>query len=266
MNTLAENILRMKQREWIHLRDLILELVARNIKIIYKGSVIGIAWSLIHPLAQLLIYYFLFQKVIALKINRYSLFTFCGLIVWNWFLTSVSQGAVVIVASRELIRQPNFKLSILPIVTVLTNGINFVLSLVVLFFVLILTGTVPGISLVGLPMVIAIQFVLTTGIVYFLAAMNVVFRDTQHLVTVILQMFFFITPIFYDISSVPVQYRAFYSLNPMTHIISAYRTIIMTGAFPEWSPLFVISIFSVILLWIGLLFFQHMSCRFIDEL
>jgi lipopolysaccharide transport system permease protein len=214
----------------------------------------------------LAIFYFLFQKVFSLSIQRYSLFTFCGVLAWNWFQNSLTQATSAIVASRELVRQPSFHPPILPLVTVATNCVNFLLALVVLLFVMVISGTPPRMEIIWLPLIVALQFILTAGGAYFLAAVNVIFRDTQHIVAVLLQLYFFVTPIFYDVGSVPAQYRSMYMLNPMVHIVGAYRALFIKGTPPEWLPLWIIGGISTVFFFISLRLFKNMSYRFVEEL
>lgn len=249
-----------------YLLELLKTLILRDIKIMYKGSVFGFGWSLISPLLLLIIFYFLFRKALSLNIPHYSLFTFCGLLSWTWFQASMYHGTTVVIASRELLRQPGFPVFILPIVAVGTNFVNFIISIQVLIIILILGNTGLNVTLASLPLVMAIQFLLTLGLTYFLAATNVIFRDTQHALTIILQLYFFMTPVFYDITMVPTSYRTLYLLNPMAQLLSAYRTILMKGEYPDWLPLLMVGAFSIILIGFGYRFFREVSYSFVEEI
>ncbi len=250
----------------IYLFDLIRELIVRNIKLAYKDSALGIMWSLITPLLQLFIFYFLFQKVFSLNISRYSLFTFSGILAWTWFQASLNQAVQVVRGSRELVKQPNFPSIVLPAAAVGGNLINFLIAIIVLMGFLFLSGTVPGLSLIELPAVMAVQFFFTLSLSYLLAAMNIVFLDTQHILGVALQLYFFVTPIVYDVSSVPERYRSFYNMNPMTHLLGAYRNILMDDKFSPPIPLISILALSFCLLWGSMRFYRKMSYRFVEEL
>jgi lipopolysaccharide transport system permease protein len=248
------------------LRDLLRELVVRDLKIRYKDSALGVAWSFINPLLHLLIFYFLFRLVLALNIRRYSSFAFCGMVAWTWFQASLSQAAGAIKSSRELVRQPGFPTIILPVVSVTANLINFLIALPILMLVLVAGGSQIGISILELPIIMVIQFVLTLSLAYLVAATNVLFRDTQHILGVLLQLYFFLTPVFYDASAVPERYRIFYDLNPMVHLVESYRAILLHGIEPHWMPLLFLSFVSVVLLRISLKVFIRASDRFVEEL
>lgn len=271
MNLTKDNLIAyFKQSLWTRSRahgmDLLRELLIRDIKVKYKRSVLGIAWSLVTPILQLFVFYFLFCLVFSVKIPRFSLFTFCGILAWTWFQSSIIHGVGVIVGSRELLRQPGFPAAILPVLAVGANLVNFLISLVVLMIVLVLSGTPLKAGIYALPFVVAVQFVLTLSLTYFLAACNVIFRDMQHIVGVLLQLYFFMTPVFYDVASIPERYRTLYMLNPMARILGAYRTSLMEGRAPEWLPLLIIGVLCAVFVGLSLKFFRKTSYRFVEEL
>ena len=246
--------------------DLLRVLVARGLKMQYKRSVFGIMWSLLNPLVMLLVFTFLFKLVLNLNIPRYSSFAFSGLLVWNWFQMSLLQSASAITGSRELIRQPGFPAAILPVVTVTANLVHFLLALPVLAL-LLLTGEVKlSLMLLELPFLIALQFLLTLSLAYLIATINVTFRDMQHLMGVFLTVMFYLTPVFYDASKVPAQYLPLYRLNPMTHLVEAYRAVLIQGTSPDWLSLMMIGMIAVSLLVFSYKNFMRVSYRFVEEL
>lgn len=249
-----------------YLYDLLRELVLRDMKLLYKRSVLGLGWTLINPLLQLAVFAFVFQAIVPVNIPNYSSYVFAGLLVWNWFQNSLFQATGVIVNSRSLIRQPNFPVAILPIVIVTTGLIHFVLALPVLILFLLIDGIKLQPVIFLLPVLQLLQFILTVSFSYFLAALNVTFRDTQHTLGVLLQLFFYLTPIFYDLNSIPKQYWYIYGLNPMVHIITAYRAILLWGTQPDWLALFIIAMITALLLPFGYYIFKQQSHRFVEEL
>lgn len=252
-------------RRIIHLGDLVRELVARDIKLRYRRSMLGFAWSLLNPLLQLFVFSFVFRFVIPLQIPNYMLFLFCGLLVWNWFHSSLLGATTAITDSGGLIRRPAFPSEILPFVSVSTNFVHFLLALPTLIVFVFFSGIMPTLALLLLPVVIALQFLFTLSLAYYLATIHVSFRDTQHLVTVFLLLFFYLTPIFYDASSIPERFQAVYWLNPMAHLINAYRTILLQGQVPDLLPLAIIALVSSLLLFGGYHLFLQGSFRFVEE-
>lgn len=246
--------------------DLLRSLVDRDMKLMYKRSALGVAWTLINPLLQLLVFVCVFQGIIKIDIPQYASYIFTALLVWNWFQNSLFQATGVIINSRPLIRQPGFPTAILPVVVVTTGLIHFVLALPVLVVFLVIDGAHLTPWIVMLPVLQLVQFALTVTISYFLAALNVTFRDTQHTLGVLLQFLFYLTPIFYELSNIPEQYWFWYQLNPMVHIVTCYRQILVWGAPPDWGALAMIAGSISILLPMGYRVFIHQSLRFVEEI
>jgi ABC-type polysaccharide/polyol phosphate export permease/4-amino-4-deoxy-L-arabinose transferase-like glycosyltransferase len=253
-------------RRLFYLRDLLRELVSRDMKLRYKRSVLGIAWSLFNPLAQLLIFIFLFRRVLPLNIPNYPLFVFSGVLAWSWFQSSLLLATGSITDNRELIRRPGFPAAILPVVAVTSNMIHFLLALPILLLFLVLSGLRPTGAFVALPLVIAVQFLLILSLAYLVATFHVTFRDTQHLLGVLLLLLFYLTPVFYDASTVPERYRLFYRLNPMMHMLDAYRTILIRGELPDGLSLLGLAALTAGLLGLGYAIFTRASYRFVEEL
>ena len=257
---------RVYRRKIAHFFDLLRVLVDRDMKLLYKRSALGIAWTLINPLLQLAVFSFVFRSVIPINIPQFSSFAFSGLLIWTWSQTALFQATGLITSNKALIRQPNFPTAILPVVTTMTGLIHFLLALPVLIIFLAVDGVQPSSVLFVLPLLMVIQFVLTVGLAYPLAALNVTFRDTQHTLGVLLQMLFYLTPIFYDLSSVPKEFQPFYQLNPMVPLIEAYRAILLKGTPPDWQALLIVSLIVAVILPIGLAIFRRQSNTFVEEL
>ena len=206
--------------------DLLRELVARDIKVRYKRSFLGIAWTLLNPLAQMLVLSFVFTQVLPLNIPDYPAFVFTGLLAFTWFQASVLSASASVLDHGTLIRQPGFPVAILPAVPIATHLVHFLLALIVLLPFLALTGHQLTPALLLLPVLIAIQFVLSLGLGYLTAPLQVVLRDTQHTLGVIMMLGFYLTPVFYDLKAVPSEYLRLYYCNPMVTLIDAYRDIL----------------------------------------
>jgi lipopolysaccharide transport system permease protein len=253
-------------RRLIYLRDLLRELVARDIKLRYKRSVFGIAWSLLNPLFQMLVFVFLSRRVLSLDIPNYPSFVYTGVLAWSWFQSALLLTTGAITGNRELVRRPGFPTAILPVVTVTTNLIHFLLALPVpLIFLVLGGGRLTG-AILALPLVILLQFLLILGLGYLVATVQVTFRDTQHLLGVFFSLLFYLTPVFYDASMVPARYQTLYRLNPMLHLITAYRAILIQGDLPDLVALLALGVLIGVLLWLGHTVFTRASYRFAEEL
>jgi lipopolysaccharide transport system permease protein len=187
------------------------------------------------------------------------------MLVYSWFQASVSQAAGAITNSRELIRWPGFTAAVLPAVVVTANLIHFLLALSLLMVFLCFDDSGLKGTVLLLPLVIGIQFILTLGLAYLVAAGNTLFRDTRHVVGVLLQLLFFLTPVFYHASMVPERYQALYRLNPMVHLLEAYRAVLLGETWPPGASLLALVAVAGGLLLVGFRLFTSVSYRFVEE-
>jgi len=193
-------------RKLVYFRDLMRELVRRDILIRYKRSVLGIAWSLLNPLLQLMVFFFVFRWIVPVQVENYALFLFVGILAWNWFQSSVHLGSSVITDNSMLIRQPGFPAAILPAVAVTANLVNLLLAFPVLAVALFWAGIAWSAWWLALPLIVGTQFLLTLAIVYGAAPLHVSFRDTQYLLGLLLLFGFYLSPVFYGTQSVPADF------------------------------------------------------------
>jgi lipopolysaccharide transport system permease protein len=250
---------------WVRVRDLIRELVARDLKLRYRGSLLGIAWTLLNPLTELLVLLVVFGTVLRVNIPNYAAYLFTGLLVYGWFQSSLNYATGAIVNNRELVRRPGVPSSILPIVSVASNLVHFLLSLPILFVLLLVSHVEITTAVLALPILIAIEFLLILGFAYPVATMHVWFRDTQHVLRLGLQLLFYLTPVFYDASMVPKRLQPFYQLNPMVHMVEAYRAVLVRGEFPNPVTLALLTAGSAVVLIAGVAWFRRTSHRFADQ-
>jgi lipopolysaccharide transport system permease protein len=246
--------------------DLLANLVRRNLKLIYKRPALGVLWALIVPLMQLLVFYWLFDLLFAGTAPNYASFLFIGLVTWSWFSGSLGQGTVSIVNNRSLLRQPGFPVAVLPAVVLLSTLFEFLVAVPVLFIFLAVGKVNLGPWALLMPALMALQGLLAISLIYPLAAFNVRFRDTQHMVAVGLHAMFFLSAVFYDIQRIPEVPRTILLLNPMLHLVAAYRAILIDGEAPAFGPLAAILLLSLLALPLGVSAFRRNSVRFVEEL
>jgi lipopolysaccharide transport system permease protein len=170
------------------------------------------------------------------------------------------------VDNRDLIRRPGFPAAILPLVTVSTNFVYFVVALPVLLVVLLVSGLPITAAVLTLPLVMALQFVFTLGLAYLVATLHVTFRDTQHVLGLFLMLLFYLTPVFYDAAAVPQRFRLLYNLNPLVHLVGAYRAILLQGTLPSLVPIVVLAVLGAIGLRLALMVFSRASDQFVEEI
>jgi lipopolysaccharide transport system permease protein len=250
----------------IHTIDLLHELVVRDMKLRYKRSILGVGWSLLNPLAQLLVFRFIFGEVLPSNVPNFASFLFTGVLIWNWFQMSLVMATTVVVDNRDLVRRPGFPTAILPAVTITSYLIHFLLALPILLAVLLGGGASISSTIVLLPLIVAVQFALTLGLTYFTATLHVAFRDIQYLLGVALQLLMFLSPIFYDTAAIPARFQFLYHINPMVSLIDAYRSVLIRGRVPEEGTLLSLAVVSLVLLSAGYFVFTRASRHFVDEL
>jgi lipopolysaccharide transport system permease protein len=241
--------------------DVILTLVERELRMRYKGSVLGLLWAILSPLGTVLILYILFSKVLPLNIPHYAAFIYSGLLPWTWFQASMFTSAATLNDNRDLVRKPFFPRLLLPGVVTITNFILYLLALPVLFVLLFLEGLSLTPVVLFLPLIWLLLGFLTLGLTLIISALGALIRDIQHLLGVVMLLWFYLTPIFYD---VPQQASWLY-LNPLTILVKAHRDILLFGQAPQLSHLAVMSAVSALLLVAGALLFRSMEDIFVEE-
>ena len=252
-------------------RGLIQTLVARDLKARYRGSVLGFFWSFVNPLLLLLIYNFVFTKVLvgvhSKEMEPYALFMFCGILPWTWFSSSLLESSNTLIAGGNLIKKVLFPAEVLPIVTVLANMVHFFFGLPILvFFLIYYQRPVDPVELLWFPVIVLVQLVLTTGLALLLSAMTVHFRDLKDLIGNVLTLWFFATPIIYPMLEAPQNIRWWLNLNPMTHIMISYQEVLFfPGPHGHWRWLVTLGAASVVVFLVGYFVFDRLRDSFAEE-
>ena len=237
----------------VRYRGLIQSLVARELKARYRGSVLGFLWSFINPLLLLSIYSFVFAVILpdthSTAVEPYALFMFCGILPWTWFSASLSESAGSLISGGNLIKKVLFPAEILPLVSVLANMVHFFLGLPILVVFLVYYKRWPDpLDLFWFPLTVLVQLVFTSALALAFSALTVHFRDLRDVLSNVLTLWFFSTPIIYWIKEAPGLGKAVLDLNPMTHIIVSYQEILFfTGPIGHWRWLLAMGLASVLL-------------------
>jgi len=263
-------------RDLYSYRELIYNLVVRELKARYKNSALGFVWSLLNPLAMMIVFTIVFGLLLPnSQIEKYPIFLLCGLIPWNFFSSSVTGSVGGIVNNGNLVKKVYFPREALPIAGVLANLVNFLLAFIVLFAVLIIFRANFSPWLWMLPAVILIQTAFILGIAFFLSTINVFYRDTIMIMDVVMLAWFFLTPIFYTIELVPATLeiggvvldlrRLVYILNPMASIINMYRDLLYWGYRTDMDFFLRTAATAFVVLIAGYWFFTRYSGRFGEE-
>ena len=252
-------------------RGLVQVLVGRELKARYRGSVLGFFWSFVNPLLLLLVYSFVFTNVIPrgdlAGLEPYAVFLFCGLLPWTWFASSLNESAGILIVNGNLIKKVVFPVEILPVVAVASNLCHFVFGLPILVGFLVWYGVpVRFADLLWFPVVVAVQLCLSLGLAMILAALTVHFRDVKDLLANALTLWFFSTPIIYEMSTVPEGARAVMNLNPFAHLAISYQQILFhEDPFDHWPWLAVVGGVSLGSFLLGYWFFDRLRDSFAEE-
>ena len=246
-------------------RELLKTNVQKEIRGKYKGSFLGVLWSFLNPLLMVLVYALVFPYIMRVKQDNYLVFLITGVIPWNFFTTCVTSGCNCVWINGGIIKKVYFPREILPISVVASGLINFLISCIIILIFVIGGGIMPTFNLLWLPVIAIIQALLTLGVLFILSAINVYVRDIEYLVGFILQLIFYATPILYNATMFPEKYRWILYLNPMTHIIDAYRSIFYYGLMPELKSLIFIGILSLCVFIVGYQIFRKLEKGFAEE-
>jgi ABC-2 type transport system permease protein len=267
--------------------ELLLGLIRKDLKIKYQGSVLGFLWSLANPLLLLGVYTFVFQVVLKSGIPKFGFFLLSGLLVWNLFSGSVGFATDAVVGNSGLVKKVRFPLNVLPLTPVGFNLVHFALQLVVLVVVMLATGFTHFLGwglLLAIPAV-GVALLLTVALSFLVAALNVRYRDTKHLVEVLLMAGFWVNPIVYSISQVKPHLHGWhefvYYLNPMAGVVVAMQRALYAddaklpnGTYVLADPgyayylkwLALGAVVSALLLWLGLRTYRRLAADFAEEL
>ncbi len=254
-------------------RELVTSLVKREVQGRYRGSVLGLFWSFVQPIFMLAIYTFVFSIVFKARWNagsdsktEFALVLFAGLMVFNLFSECISRAPSIILANANYVKKVVFPLEILPWVNLGAALFQTIMSLCVWFLFYIIIFGVPHTTALLLPFVFIPLVFITIGLSWILASLGVYLRDVGQLVAIIITVLMFLSPIFYPLSSLPLKYRHFLQLNPLTPTIEAVRDVLCWGSVPNIAIYCMYLIFSIIFSWLGFAWFQKTRRGFADVL
>jgi len=251
-------------------RGLIQTLVARELKARYRGSVLGFVWSFINPLLLLSIYSIIFTAFLPASKDLptpYPLFMFCGILPWTWFAASLTEASGSLISGGNLIRKVLFPAEVLPIVTVFSNLVHFLLGLPILIIFLIAYGHYPApLHLLWFPVIVVAQLVLTIGLGLILAALTVHFRDIRDILQNVLTLWFFATPIiyFWGQPGIIVHHRLM-QMNPMMDLAVGYQEVFFFREdFGAWKGIVAVAALSVVVFLAGYWLFDRLRDSFAE--
>lgn len=255
-------------QELFRYRELVRHLVTRDLKLRYRNSVLGFLWCLVNPLLMMTVFTVVFTVLLPNNtIANYPVFILTGLLAWNLHSTALMGAINSIIGNGALVQRVYFPREVLPIATVLSTTVNFLLSLIVLFAMVFVYQVHLSYTVLLLPAVILTQVIFTTGVALILSAVNVYYRDTGIIMETLMLAWFFLTPIFYRIEDVfPVYSRLMYVLNPPASIIAAYRDILYYGTMTNLDFFSRTFVTAVMILVAGYFLFTRVSRSFAEAI
>ncbi len=253
-------------KELYQYRELLKTNVKKDIRGKYKASFLGVLWSFVNPLLSVLVYAIVFPYIMRVQTPNYLLFLISGIIPYNWFTTVVSQSSGIFVYNSNIIKKVYFPREILPISAVTSGLVNFLISCIIILLFAIFGGVGISWHLVFLPFLALIQYVFTLGVSFILSALNVYIRDVEYIVSFVLQMLFYATPILYTVDMFHGWILWIFRINPMTHLINAYRDIFYVHQVPRLGTLSILFVICIVFLIISYKVFKKMEKGFAEEL
>lgn len=224
-------------REIYRYRELIWALALKELRIRYKRSSLGFLWALLNPLLMMLILTAVFSTVMRIPVRDYAVFLISALLPWTFFSQALTYSAESIVGNGELLKKVAVPKSVFPIAAILSNSINFVLSLLPLIVILSLLRFPFHGTWAFLPVPFLALIFFTMGCGFIFAAANVYFRDVSHIVQLLLSAWFYLSPVIYSLDFVPARFQPFFRLNPMFYLLNDFRDLIYYGALPSWAAI-----------------------------
>lgn len=247
-------------------RELLKTNVKKEIRGRYKNSILGVMWSFLNPLLQLVVYAVIFGALLAGGDKTYHIYICVALIPWTYFTTAITQSAFTIIGNGDIIKKVYFPREILPISVVTSGAVNFVISTIIILAFLLFAGL--GISkyILLYPVILLIQYILLLGISFIVSSVTVYFRDLEHIIGVVLMAAFYGTPIVYKLEQLPENLQIIMKLNPMTHLINAYRDIFYYQQMPNLKILGIVLLLGLVLTVGGYFLFKKLQKGFAEQL
>jgi len=253
--------------QFAHYLDLVTALTIKEIKVRYKRTYLGYAWSLLNPLVYALTYWIAFKAILNVRIEGYFVFLLAGLFPWQWLNNSLTGAPNAFITNAPLVKKIAFPRYLIVASSVVTEGLHFLLSLPVLALLAVLSGrgTVSAAWLWGAPLLLAIQGVAIYGFALAIASLNVFFRDLERLLGLAMTVLFFVTPVIYEPQMVPPLFQPLIAFNPFTHIIVAWRSLLLNGTL-DWHAAGAAALVALLAVVVGQAIFHRLQWKFAEAL
>jgi len=247
-------------------RELLKTSVKKEVRSKYKNSFLGVVWSFLNPLLQIVVYAIIFSLILKNKQENYAIFLCCGIIPWTFFSIAINRSAFIMIENGNIIKKVYFPREIIPISVVLAETINFLISTLIILGFVIIGGIGITKYLLLYPIILIAQYLVIIPIAFIVSSVCVYFRDLQHFIGIILQLLFYATPIIYSQDSIPSEYQWILKINPMTYIINAYRDIFYYQKAFDILPLIILLFIGIVTSYVGYKIFYKLQKGFAEQL
>jgi lipopolysaccharide transport system permease protein len=236
------------------------------VKVRYKQTALGVAWAVVQPFFTMLVFSLFFGRLAKVPSDGvpYPLFAYCALVPWGFFANGLNMGSNSLVESANLLRKVYLPRLAIPIATVLSGGVDLLVSFLLLIAMMVYYGRLPGVALFWLPPLLVLALTTALGVSLWLSALNVQYRDVRYIIPFLTQIWMFATPIAYPSSLVPERWRALYGLNPMVGVVEGFRWALLGTSTQPGPMLFVSAVAASVLLLTGTMYFRKMERTFAD--
>ena len=253
-------------------RGFVIGSIKREFQSKYRNSLFGAAWTVLNPLAMIVVYTVIFSKMMGSRLQgadstfAYSIYLCAGVLTWGLFAEITSRSQSVFLEHANLIKKLQFPRICLPIIVVLNACINFAIIFGLFTAFLLISGTFPGWIYFAIFPILLVQIVFSIGLGMILGVLNVFFRDVGQFFTILLQFWFWFTPVVYPVATLPPAVRNLLVWNPMASVIAAYQTILVSGQAPQWVSLLPVTLLGAGCCALGLQLFRKRAGEMVDEL
>jgi lipopolysaccharide transport system permease protein len=256
----------LKLKELWEYRELLYFLIWRDVKVRYKQTVLGAAWAIIQPFFTMVVFSLFFGKLAKIPSDGipYPIFSYAALVPWTFFANGLGKASTSIVGSSSLIKKIYFPRLAMPIASVLSGVVDFVLAFAVLIGMMFYYGLVPTVNIIWLPLLLGLSFMTSLGVALWLSAMNVQFRDVQYIIPFLTQFWLFATPVAYPSSLLSEPWRTLYGINPMVGVVEGFRWALLGTRTAPGPIIIVSSLVALLLLVSGAFYFRRMEKTFAD--
>jgi lipopolysaccharide transport system permease protein len=247
-------------------RELLYFFIWRDIKVRYKQTVLGAAWAIVQPFFTMVVFSIFFGRLAKVPSDGipYPLFSYAALVPWTFFANGLNHGSNSLVSGANLLKKIYFPRPAMPIATVLSGVVDFLLAFVVLMGMMLYYGYVPTMNVLWLPFFLLLALTTSLGVSLWLSATNVLFRDVGYLIPFLAQLWLFATPIAYPSSLLPEPWRTLYGINPMVGVVEGFRWALL-GVNTAPGPIIIVSSLTSFLLMVtGAFYFRRMERTFAD--